>query len=410
MSSLNICIVASTYPRNANDYAVPWLRESVRRLTGRGHRVTILAPSYQGLPDHTIDGTPVRRFRYAPVALETLTHEQGAPNKVGSVWKKLLGIPYLIGGRQAAARVCEEQQFDVVHVHWPFPHEPIGSVIAQRCNAPLVLNCHGAEFAMARKQWWVKMWLRHSLNRGDVLIANSSDTAGHIKNLSGRDAVVVPYGSSVPELPASTTINAVPRILFTGRLIERKGVEYLIRAMPRVLQQRRVELVITGDGDQRPKLEALVDSLGLREVVKFLGFVSSEQLAAEYAKCDVWVNPAIIDRRGDTEGLGVGAIEAYAYGKPVIASNVGGIPDAVVHEETGLLVPEKNEASLADAILRCVTNRSWAADLGHAGREFARRKFCWDRITDHLESLYTDAILNVRANRPAAPQLVGAAS
>src|ERR1700733_6546721 len=103
MNQLNICMVTSTYPRHESDYAVPWLRESVRRLTDRGHKVTVLAPSYRGLQDHTIDGVSVKRFRYAPAAIETLTHEQGAPNKVGSIWKKLLGIPYVINGRDAAA-------------------------------------------------------------------------------------------------------------------------------------------------------------------------------------------------------------------------------------------------------------------------------------------------------------------
>jgi glycosyltransferase involved in cell wall biosynthesis len=406
MKSLKICIVASTYPRNESDYAVPWLRESVRRLTDRGHRVTVLAPSFRGLKDRTVDGVPVRRFRYAPAALETLTHEEGAPSKVGKLSRKLLGIPYVVCGRWAAARLCDQQHFDIVHVHWPFPHAAIGSVIAKRCKAPLILNSHGAEFAMARKMWWVKAWLRRSLLGGDLLLANSSDTANHIRALSGREAIVLPYGSTVPDRFAEHLQNAVPRVLFTGRLIERKGVEYLIRAIPRILARRPVKVVITGNGDQKVRLEAMTASMGLGDAVQFLGFVSLEQLDEEYAACDVWVNPAIVDSRGDTEGLGVGAIDAYSHGKPVVASAVGGIPDAVVHRETGLLVPEKDENALADGILEIVNNPKWGAKLGQQGREFASRKFSWEGIIGRLEAIYVNAIADLANKSKSA--VVGA--
>ncbi len=236
----------------------------------------------------------------------------------------------------------------------------------------------------------------HSLNRGDVLIANSSDTANQIRKLYGRKAVVLPYGSSVPDLALASSTNPVPRVLFTGRLIERKGVEFLIRAIPHILAHRQVNVISTGDGDQRKRLESLVVDLGLSNVVQFLGFVSRDQLAAEYAACDVWVNPAIVDSRGDTEGLGVGAIEAYTYGKPIVASNVGGIPDAVIHGETGLLIEEKNEVALSEAILEVINNPARASQLGLQGRAFARRQFSWDRITGQLETLYHDAIEQLR--------------
>ena len=94
------------------------------------------------------------------------------------------------------------------------------------------------------------------------------------------------------------------------------------------------------------------EELALGESTEFLGFVSNEQLAEEYAKCDVWVNPAIVDAWGDAEGLGVGSIEAYAYRKPVVATNTGGIPDTIRDGETGYLVEEKNPEALAKAIFR----------------------------------------------------------
>jgi glycosyltransferase involved in cell wall biosynthesis len=404
LDPLQICVVVSTYPRHEQDYAVPWLRESICQLARRGHQVTVLAPAFEGLTDHLIDGVPVMRFRYSPRRWERLTHEQGAPNRIRNPWYQLLGAPYLWMGCRAARRLALRQRFDLVHVHWPFPHEPIGSAAARICAAPLVMTAHGAEFALARRKLWVAACLKRSLRKADLLIANSSDTAAQIRSLSHCEATVLPFGSSVvPYLPRLRSAGPA-RVLFTGRLIQRKGVEYLLRAVPLVLHRRHVQFVITGDGDERHRLETLCNQLGIAHAVQFLGFVSNQRLTEEYARCDVWVNPAIVDDRGDTEGLGVGAIEAYAHNKPVVASNVGGIPDVVIHEKTGLLVPEKDPRALASAILGLVDDPAKAHRLGTTGRRFAEHRFNWDHITDQLESLYRSVLPGKAGRNSSARQ------
>ena len=122
--------------------------------------------------------------------------------------------------------------------------------------------------------------------------------------------------------------------------------------------------------------------------VKFLGFVSKEQFADEYAKCDVWVNPAIVDSWGDAEGLGVGSIEAYSYFRPVVACHVGGIPDTILDGVTGYLVPEKDSIALADAISDLLADPAKRQRFGKAGFRFAKETFSWDRIVWDLEEYY----------------------
>jgi glycosyltransferase involved in cell wall biosynthesis len=156
-------------------------------------------------------------------------------------------------------------------------------------------------------------------------------------------------------------------------------------------------LRITGDGDQRCRLEALTAELGLGSVVRFYGFVENATLDRLYLGCDVYVNPSIVDDRGDTEGLGVGPIEAFAHGKPVVASNVGGIPDVVKHRLTGLLVPEKSPERLADAILELIERPDYALELARNGLEFSRERFDWGRITDSIEAVYREAIAGRKA-------------
>ncbi|MFO0957693.1 MAG: glycosyltransferase family 4 protein [Isosphaeraceae bacterium] len=385
-------MIGSTYPRHEADYAVPWLRETVRRLTERDHEVTVLAPAYAGLGRHRIDGVPVERFRYAPRGLEHLTHEQGAPNRIRKPIYQALGAPYVALGAVASARLALRKRFDVIHAHWPFPHGPIAAAARAACGAPIVANCHGAEFAMAARKTWVQPLLRRALVGADRLLANSRHTAERVHRMSGREAEVIPYGTTVRARPTPAPRNPVPRILFTGRLIQRKGVEYLIRAMPHILASGPASLQITGDGDCRAGLECLTRELGLADSVQFLGFVDNKKLDALYAGCDVYVNPSIIDDNGDTEGLGVGPIEAFCHGRPVVASAVGGIVDVVIHERTGLLVPEKDPERLAGAIRRLIERPLEAKALAQAGLEYARRHFDWDRIVESLVDVYHGAI------------------
>jgi glycosyltransferase involved in cell wall biosynthesis len=245
----------------------------------------------------------------------------------------------------------------------------------------------------------VRPILRWALQSSETVVCNSEHTSRQIHAICGREAKIIPYGSTVNGRPTPLPRNLVPKILFTGRLIERKGVEYLIRAMPLILRQRPALLQITGDGDQRKNLECLANSLGLRDSVRFLGFVTNGQLDDLYAGCDVYVNPSIVDSRGDTEGLGVTALEAFAHGRPVVASAVGGITDVVKHQRTGLLVPEKDEGALARAILEVLANPSRAAGLADAGLEHVRQWFDWDRITDRLEETYIQATIDYRTRR-----------
>jgi len=402
--SLRICTVASTYPRSHDDPLVPWLRESIARLAARGHSLTVVAPAFRGLPSHTIDGVPVYRFRYATSALESLTHDEGAPAKVrGNPLYKFLAAPYVVSGAAHMAYWAARQRFDVLHVHWPFPHALISAPTSALRGVPQIATCHGAELAMARNSPVVARILRWSLLRADAVSCNSSHTRGEVERLCGRTPSVIPYGATVspvdrPREPRRAGEPAT--LLFSGRLIQRKGVDVLIRAMPRILERRPVRLVVTGEGDRRGEWEALARSLGLSDRVEFLGFVSRERLAELYRTCDAYVHPAIFDDSNDTEGLGVVLIEALANRCPVVASRVGGIVDVIRDGETGLLVPEKDERALSEAILRVLDDPSLARRLGEAGRAFATRHFDWNRITDETEALYFQ-VLDRAARRPS---------
>lgn len=398
-------MIASSYPRHSGDYAVPWMREAVRQLVTAGHEVHVLAPSFRGLQDHVIDDVPVHRFRYAPRKLEILTHEEGAPNKIDRPWMQCLALPYLVAGVRAARRLARRESFDVIHCHWPFPHAPMAYAAARECGAAVVANCHGAELAIGRRKPWVARALKRWLTKADALVANSSHTAATMRELSGREATVLPYGSTATssgQRPKDR--NDPPVLLLTGRLIQRKGVEFLIEAVPHILARHPARVIITGDGDRAPMIRQKIADLGLGDHVEMAGFVSQERLAELYRTSDIYVLPAVHDDRGDTEGLGVTTIEAFVNLVPVVATAVGGILDVVEDRVTGLLVPEKNPRGLADAIVELLEDPHQAQELALAARERASEQFDWDRITEETVAVWEEA----RRNRPQTRRRVAA--
>ncbi len=387
---MKICVVASTFPRTEDDPAVPWLRDELKRLKARGHDVRVFAPAFKGSPSHEIEGIPVHRFRYFFAFKEDLTHDSGAPTKIRRPDYLLLTLFYILAGTLSLTRWQRKERFDVLHIHWPFPHGLFGVTAARFTPAPLVMSFHGAELLLAKKFPFVNPALRWFTRRAQAVTCNSSYTAAAIKKLGTCEVIVCPFGSPIPEHATPLPTNTVKQILFVGRLIERKGVEYLLRALPLVQEQIPAQLVIVGNGVLLDTLKAQVVEMGLQDSVTFRVDIPESELMEAYRQSDVFVLPAIVDSRGDTEGLGVVLIEALSFRRPVVASEVGGIVDVVQHEKTGLLVPEKDPQALANALARVLADPALAQRLAEDGYAHVQEVFDWDRILDDLEVLYQD--------------------
>ena len=392
---VRVLYIVSAYSRDESDVITPWLSETIRRLGRRDVRVEVLAPSYRGLPDQVIDGIPVHRFRYAPARFEDLTHDQTAPDRVRDKPAYLALVPgYVAAGSLAAARLARSGRFDALHVHWPIPHGVIGLAAKQASGLPLVSTFHGVELTWtARKMPFLRPFLRQLIRKSDAVTANSSHTERLIREVEPKHVVRVPFGAALE--PAAAAPHRAPagssafRLLFVGRLVERKGLKHLLDALATMRSRRPVRLEVVGDGPLRPALEARVAELGLEQVVRFRGFLPETELSAAFAEADAFVLPAVEDAKGDVEGLGVVLIEALMHGVPVIASESGGIVDIVRHERTGLLVKPGDAGALADAIDRLASDGALRDRLARDGREHARTTFSWDAIIDRLVDLYT---------------------
>ena len=371
-------------------------------------------------------------------------------------WLQLLAIPYIINGFIQCLRICRKWKPDVIHAHWPFPHAYIALGAAKLFKIPLVLNFHGAELLLIRKKKWVKPLLKFAIGQAQAIFANSSFTASKIKALRNVNVEWSPYGttletrderdvilnerednlkrresqpclhgydraSKVGATPHPVTITPHPvngkfKILFVGRHIERKGIRYLIESA-KYLPQNEFEIRIVGVGDLTEQLKQQAcsaqaptlchpernevkskDPVNFSEIegspasIIFTGKLSPEDLANEYKTANVFVLPAIVDSKGDTEGLGVVLIEAMELGLPIVASNVGGIPDVVIDGESGILVPEKDPVALADAFKRLASDPSLTGKLLAGARKRIDECFTWDGIIERQVEVYNKVI------------------
>lgn len=410
---MRILHVVTAFPRGPDDVIVPWLVELLVRLRAAGHEVEVFTSAYRGGGNTEFRGIPVHRFRYAPAGWEDLTHDEAAPDRMRrSVRYKLLPLWYVAGGVLGIWRLCRRRggRYDVVHVHWPLPHALFGAAARAACGARLVTHWYGVELRWVQSSLrWLRWLVRWALRTSDAVVAISSYTAREIERFGagGVPVRVIPYTTSVPPAaPGSRrpSPDGALRILFVGRLVERKGVTHLVEAVKRLPSDVVGRLEIVGDGPERPGLATQIERDGLDRRVALRGRLSDAELRAAYESADALVLPSVVDARSDTEGLGVVLLEAMSYGVPVIASALGGIPDIVRDGETGLLVPAADPEALAAALRRVAREPGLAARLGAAGAHRAATVFGWPAIMAQWEECYA-AVTRRRTDTatPAAP-------
>ncbi len=396
---MRVVHVVTAFPRYAGDPITPWLVELVRRQRAAGIDASVLAPSYRGGPADEGFAIPVRRFRYAPAGLET-----DRLRRRPAYGALLPG--YLAGGTRAAAALGRSG-VDVAHVHWPMPHVLMGAAMRRASGGRTALVCsyYSVEINWVRRRLPALVpFLRWSVRTADAVTAISHATAEAVRDLESLPVAVVPYGAALEDDGAGISRPAFAggdplRLLFVGRLVERKGVEVLVRALAKLRAEKPATLTVIGEGKWAGRIRAEVSRLDLDEMVRFTGHVSADRLAAEYEAADILVLPAVVDSKGDTEGLGVVILEGLRFERPVVASEVGGVVDIVREGESGWLVPPGDADALAARLLEVAANPERAREVAARGRTMAGETFSWPRILAATRKVY-ELAMERRGRRP----------
>ncbi len=178
-------------------------------------------------------------------------------------------------------------------------------------------------------------------------------------------------------------------ILTVSHLVKRKGHHNVLKALPQVLEKvPHLIYLIVGKGKEEEALREMVRDLKLEGRVIFAGKVKEKEIPLYYMACDLFIMPSYeIKEKGDVEGFGITYLEANACGKPVIGGRSGGVPDAVIDGETGLLVDPLNINQIAQALIKLLTNPEVARKLGEEGRRRVEKELNWQKMAEKIRGI-----------------------
>lgn len=384
-----LLVLASTYPRWAGDPEPGFVHELARRLTGDFH-VTVLCPHAPGAAvEETMDGVDVVRYRYASEAWETLVNDGGiVTNLKRAKWKFLLVPGFVLAQLWCALRLVRRRRIDVVHAHWLVPQGLIAAImqLLPGGKVPFLVTSHGADL-YALKGPWLDRLKAFVVRRAAAVTVVSGAMRGRLVALGVPAGKVSVQPMGVDLLgrftPSPDVVRSHNEILFVGRLVEKKGLQHLLEALPGVL--RRVpdaSLAIAGFGPEETALRARARELGLENAVRFLGAVPQDELPRLYRRAALFVAPFIRAQSGDEEGLGLVLVEAIGCGCFVLAGKVSALAEVLGDGFDDMAVDPRNPATLSDRIVAVMgapeTARRRAAELRNA----IRHRFDWESVAE----------------------------
>jgi glycosyltransferase involved in cell wall biosynthesis len=318
-------------------------------------------------------------------------------------------ILYITTGRSGILdRAIVEEGVDLLHAH--FGVEGLYALpFALRHRLPLITTFWGFDATMSRRKLLLSgkpAWIRYASllarlrRRGTLFIAVSEFLRTRLlQNDFPSDRTIVHYnGVDLTAFAPADPEAEDATILSVGRLVEKKGIEYLIRAFALVSAERpEARLAIAGDGPLRRSLEHLSAECGLSDRVAFHGSLPHGAVADLMRRAAIVCQPSVTAADGDSEGLPTVVLEAAATAKPLVGTRHSGIPEIIVDGETGFLVAEREVGALADRLLSLLGNAELRRKMGAAGRKRTEEKFDLRKQARRLEEIYGETISDFRS-------------
>jgi len=349
-----LLVLASTYPRHVGDHEPAFVHELCRRLLP-WFEVVALVPSAPGAQSREVmDGVEVVRYRYAPRRLETLVNDGGIGTNLKLYkWKWLLVPGFLLGQLWSLRCMVKRQRPQLIHAHWLIPQGVVAALANLVWGIPFAVTSHGADVysfrgkALLRLKRWVSRRAAGLSVVGSAMREELAKAGMPAERIWVRSMGVDLVGRFAP----SREQRAAGRILFVGRLVEKKGVRHLIQAMPAVLSLHpEAMLTVAGFGPELEALQQQARILGVAGKVQFLGAVPQQEVAGLLRQASMCVAPFVEAASGDQEGLPLALLEAIGCCCPVVAGNVAGVRDVLGERDGSTVVESRDALELAVAI------------------------------------------------------------
>ena len=338
----------------------------VRALQNQGHEIVVF--SSRGRPDlpDRMDffGIPVHRFSFAKALL-----------------KRDLNLIKTIRNRTNEFQA--DFQPDLIHLNFSAPSAFFPLFVPKAPRLPCLETIHSF-LAPATGQDGLHARILSSVDWVvGVSDAMLRDARRLVPEITPRSSVIYNALEMHNLEPAPLSFDS-PRILFAGRLVLEKGVDVAIDAFAAITNRfPNARLVIAGDGPIRENLEQRAVDLGIKTRVEFIGWVDPEKMPALINSSTIVVMPSRWE-----EPFGLVALQAAQMARPIVATRVGGLPEVVLQEQTGLLVEKDDTTGVANAIALLLDHPETGVQMGAAGRKRVQESFTMDRLVDEYQSLY----------------------
>lgn len=405
--SVKIGMITSSYPRFEGDIAGTFVRSLAENISALGHEVHVLAP-YDAAASELHGSVHVHRFRYfVGKRWYLIGYAKSLDSDVSLRKTVYLLLPfYTIAAFWELYRLQRRVPIDVIHAHWVVPSGAIAALVAKCTHTPLVISLHGSDVFMLERNIIANWAARWAFAQAAQVTACSSDLLQRAKRhgLSPRKVQFIPYGvahnrfhmdpDSSLALRRQLGIAAdAPVVLALGRLVYKKGFEYLVRAIPYLTKQfSNLRVIIAGDGPLYDDLLRLGQELGVQNQLLLIRGVPWTDTPRYLNMCDVFVVPSVHDHEGNVDGLPNVLLEAMSCGKPVIATRVAGIPEVIEDQQNGLLVEERDPHQLALAITKLLASPDLAQQYGMACRAKIEENLTWELIAQRMVGVYEQVI------------------
>ena len=396
ISFFNICILSREYPPDTAWGGIgTYTYNLTQGLVAAGQKVHVICQSMDVDREYDDNGVHVHR-----VSHKSFFPFKGGLREFGLRWE------YSQSVYNKLKEIIDKYEIDIVEAP-NFSGE--GFIYSFHKKTPLVTRLHTHFSEVMQFLGWKKgLDMRLSSWFEDIVILRSDlitcSTKAHAELISREVGIpkekicIIPLGVDLPILNGNIETNHNSTVLYVGRLEKRKGVDDLIQAIPKVLKEvplatflivgrdsfiKEKEVSFSGEREYSYK-EHLIMMLPLeyRDRVKFLGYVSQEELDAYFRSCDLFVAPSLY------ESFGFIYIEAMSYAKPVIGCTVGGVPEVIKDKETGVLVPPQDPHRLAIEIISLLKDSTRRLEMGIAGRKDAEHRFSCESMVKNTLKAY----------------------
>lgn len=394
-----ILVLTSTFPRYKGDTSPPFVYELSKRLT-KNNKIFVLAPfSPKSKMSETVDKMKIYRFRYWFDTESLITNGAMLPNLSRNKFY-LFQVPFFVISQFInLVKIGNKEKINTIHAHWILP-QGLVAVIYKKIfnkNIKIIITSHGGDIFGLQKFNFLKRWIINN-SSGVTVVSNAiKDKLIQLK-IKNDNVKVIPMGVDLSKFNPKNYSDQIKRkykikgpfLLFVGRLTEKKGVQYLIKAMPLIIKKYpRTKLLIVGGGEMQDKLIKLTKKLEMEKYIIFTGPKPNDHLPKYYATADIFIGPSIRAKNNDTEGFGLVFVESIGSGCLTVASELPSIKDIIKKNKTGFFVKEKDSLSISNTVIKLIEKKNNLKKFRYDARNYMVNNFDWEIISKKYEKVLT---------------------